>query len=141
MSAHLNDVLWSSDEEDVQVSPKTPNEQHRRQLDLFASDSEEEREETECGKEEEEGEILLSCACGKVSLELVSEPVLRLECCCKDCRRGLQVCHEKGGPVPPAVPSLVYFPNLVKVVRGQSWLENHMLKQGYCTERVTATCW
>ena len=72
MSAHLNDVLWSSDEEDVQVSPKAPNEQHRRQLDLFASDSEEEREETECGKEEEEGKQGVGEILSQMMMEMTS---------------------------------------------------------------------
>ena len=107
MSADFNDVLWSS--EDEEVAPKARPEEKalgvKKQHDLWNTDSEEEDGEAvpqskdvtlACASESAAGDadlqdITLTCKCGKVSLGFVSEPVLRLECCCLDCRRGLQV--------------------------------------------------
>ena len=40
----------------------------------------------------------LRCMCGQVRLNFPQPAVLRRECCCVDCRKGLRLCIERGGP-------------------------------------------
>ncbi|KAJ1434714.1 hypothetical protein B484DRAFT_282711 [Ochromonadaceae sp. CCMP2298] len=82
----------------------------------------------------------LSCVCGETSIHLPGKPVLRYECCCCDCRRGLAVCQERGGAKPPLVPDLLYFPNRLQVISGKDHLRCFTLLKGYPTRRVVAVC-
>eukprot|EP00747_Dinoflagellata_sp_TGD_P130137 gnl/TRDRNA2_/TRDRNA2_174788_c1_seq4.p1 gnl/TRDRNA2_/TRDRNA2_174788_c1~~gnl/TRDRNA2_/TRDRNA2_174788_c1_seq4.p1 ORF type:complete len:206 (+),score=25.86 gnl/TRDRNA2_/TRDRNA2_174788_c1_seq4:47-664(+) len=85
----------------------------------------------------------LQCVCQSVEIVLSSPPVQRFLCCCCDCRRGLSWCTEQGGPSQPAVPGvpdLVYFPNELAVSRGANKLAAFVLREGYPTKRIVATC-
>ena len=89
----------------------------------------------------------LVCDCGAVRVSLALAAVHRNQCCCVDCRKGIRFCTEQGGaPVrsetgvddPPA--DLLYFPNAVKVVSGSEHLKCFVIKSGFCTKRVIASC-
>jgi hypothetical protein len=82
----------------------------------------------------------LTCKCQKVEISIAAPPVNRLECCCRDCRKGLAWCASKGGPPPPPVPDLVYFPNAIRVDMGMKHLKCYLIKQAYNTRRVVAQC-
>ena len=82
----------------------------------------------------------LSCVCGETSLYLPGRSVLRYQCCCCDCRRGLAVCTENGGPPYPPAPDLLYFPNRLQVLQGVDHLRCFTLLDGYPTRRIVATC-
>jgi hypothetical protein len=75
-----------------------------------------------------------------VELSIAALPVNRLECCCRDCRKGLAWCTSKGGPPPPPVPDLVYFPNAIRVDKGVEHLGCYLIKKEYNTRRVVAKC-
>ena len=82
----------------------------------------------------------LTCSCGQVEFNLPCRSVLRFECCCCDCRKGHELCHAKGGPAPPPVPDLVYYPNALMVERGHEHLRCFTIQEGFPTRRVVATC-
>lgn len=84
----------------------------------------------------------ISCDCRQVKIAIRSEPVTRYECCCMDCRKGLQWCTEQGGPIPnhAYIADLAYFPNHLKVMSGKDMLRTYLIKKQYNTQRVVATC-
>jgi hypothetical protein len=91
-----------------------------------------------CGAE---GDVtFLSCQCGKVEISLPSKSIQRYRCCCCDCRKGLEFFTAKGGPAPPAVPDLVYYPNVLMVCEGHAHLRCFTLQNGFPTRRVYAAC-
>jgi hypothetical protein len=89
----------------------------------------------------------LLCSCGQVRIHLALAAVHRNQCCCVDCRKGIRWCVEQGGPPvrsdtaledPPA--DLLYFPNALSVVRGEEHLKCFVLKSGFPTKRLVASC-
>jgi hypothetical protein len=83
----------------------------------------------------------ISCQCGQVSVSVFAPPLRRLQCCCIDCRYGLQWCAEEGGPAPKTIPAdLVYFPNALRVDHGLDLLKCLLIKEGYNTRRIVASC-
>ena len=59
----------------------------------------------------------VTCACGACELWLAHPPILRLECCCVDCRASIAQCTAAAGCPPPACEpvDVVYFPNRLRV--------------------------
>ena len=93
----------------------------------------------ECG--EEFDTTFLSCQCGKVEISLPSKSIQRFRCCCCDCRKGMEYFHTaKGGPAPPSVPDLVYYPNVLMVCEEHAHLRCFTLQKGFPTRRVYAAC-
>ena len=93
----------------------------------------------ECGVESDTA--FLSCQCGKVEISLPNKSIQRYRCCCCDCRKGLEYFHTaKGGPAPPAIPDLVYYPNVLMVCEGHSHLRCFTLQKGFPTRRIYAAC-
>lgn len=82
----------------------------------------------------------LCCNCGEVVISTALPPTYRTECCCVDCRKALKWCESRGGRNPPPLVDLLYFPNALKVDRGRDRLCCYLLKKGYDTRRVVATC-
>ena len=90
----------------------------------------------------------LRCVCGQVRLNFPQPAVLRRECCCVDCRKGLRWCVERGGPPvrsdcaetsdPPA--DLLYYPNALSIDSGSANLKCYVIKSGFPTKRVVASC-
>jgi hypothetical protein len=91
------------------------------------------------GRGENDGSWL-TCKCKKVELNIPLRSVLRFECCCCDCRKGHEMCHRQGGPLPPALPDVVYYPNLLMVAHGREHLRCFTIQAGFPTRRVVATC-
>ena len=84
----------------------------------------------------------LSCVCQKTKIVVAHSPIARLECCCMDCRKGVDWCRalrEKKSSLS-LMADLVYFPNWIQVVSGQDNLKPYLIKEGYDTVRVVATC-
>lgn len=90
----------------------------------------------------ESGGAFLSCACEAVQLSIPADckAILRFECCCCDCRKGLGVHSGNGAPRPPAVPDLVYYPNVLMATEGREHLRCFQLQEGYPTRRLVAAC-
>lgn len=90
----------------------------------------------------ESGGGFLSCACGATTITIPTDckSILRYQCCCVDCRKGLAVFGSRGAPPPPRVPDLVYFPNILHVDTGRENLRCFVLKAGFPTRRLVATC-
>ena len=82
----------------------------------------------------------MRCCCGDVEMRMPCKSVQRFECCCCDCYKGLRWCYEQGGPEPPVLPDLVYYPNALMLTRGRSRLRCFTIQQGFPTRRVVATC-
>ena len=83
----------------------------------------------------------LSCRCGKVEISLPFKSILRYECCCCDCRKGLAFFHtSKGGPTPPTIPDIVYYPNLLMVMSGRSLLRCFTIAKQFPSRRIYASC-
>jgi len=82
----------------------------------------------------------LKCKCGTVAIHLRLPPVLRYECCCVDCRKGLATCAVLRREPPPALSDNVFFPNALTVVSGTAKLRCLVIKRHYPTRRVVASC-
>jgi hypothetical protein len=83
----------------------------------------------------------LSCVCRTAMISLAALPIERVQCCCLDCRKGIDWCAEQGGPPgSTSLADLVYVPNSLCVVSGRERLVPYMIKEGYNTVRVVATC-
>ena len=89
----------------------------------------------------EGSQFFLNCACGKVSLSIPCKSILRYECCCCDCRKGLHWFHEtKGGPPPPQVADIVYYSNILMATEGRELLRCFTLQDDFPSRRVYASC-
>ena len=90
----------------------------------------------------------LSCRCGQVLIELPKPPVRRLECCCIDCRNAFGWCAAQSNkntsahnePPVPLINDAVYFPNALRVTKGQDQLKCYQIRKGYDTRRIVACC-
>lgn len=84
----------------------------------------------------------LTCTCGEVVLSLAGPPLNRLECCCMDCKKALHWCHStlRGPELTTAYVDLVYYPNCFQIEQGGEFLDVYMIKEGYSTKRIVATC-
>lgn len=87
----------------------------------------------------------LSCACGRVHLEVASKQIISVECCCNSCR-------EAGARLQalPAAPPLLgsngttryvlYRKDRVRFLQGAELLKEFRLSPEAPTRRIVATC-
>ena len=90
-------------------------------------------------------ERIASCACGRVRLKLMGEPILSAACCCSDCQAGGRLIEAR--PDAPAIrdefggtPYLIYRDDRFACVAGAEALEGIKLSEGAPTTRYVATC-
>ena len=88
---------------------------------------------------------LVRCACGKVELELLGEPVISVVCHCDDCQAGSSIIEALPGA--PAIldsgrgtPYALYRNDRVTCTRGEELLEAYKLKPDSTTNRMVAGC-
>lgn len=87
----------------------------------------------------------LSCACGKVHLEVDDAPIVSTECCCNSCREAAARMRALPGAPPllqptGATPFVLYRKDRVRFVSGAEHLKEFRLKPDSSTRRVVATC-
>lgn len=84
----------------------------------------------------------LECQCKQVIISLPGPPINRLECCCVDCKFGVEWCQKKlkGPALETTYVDLAYWPNCLQVEEGGEHMEVFKIKAGYVTSRVIATC-
>lgn len=92
----------------------------------------------------------LSCCCQQTKISFAALPIKRLECCCVDCRKGIDWCIEQqqkqqqqntqSTVTSSVISDLVYFPNLLQVTTGKELLKAYKIKENYNTLRIVATC-
>jgi hypothetical protein len=82
----------------------------------------------------------LLCRCEQVDITIPNKPLNRLECCCTDCRKGLEWCATKANQPLPVLNDAIYFANAVQVNKGMDKMTCYMIKEGYNTRRIVATC-
>jgi hypothetical protein len=90
-------------------------------------------------------ERMASCACGKVRLKALGEPILSAACCCSDCQAAGRLIEarphaavirdEFGG-----TPYLIYRDDRFACVAGADALEGIKLSEEATTTRYVATC-
>jgi hypothetical protein len=90
-------------------------------------------------------ERMASCACGRVQLRAVGEPILSAACCCSDCQAAGRLIEarphaavirdEFGG-----TPYLIYRDDRFTCVAGAEALEGIKLSEAATTTRYVATC-
>jgi hypothetical protein len=88
---------------------------------------------------------LASCACGRVELQLLGEPITCVVCYCDDCQEGARQIEALPGAPPVQDPDggtgcLVYRKDRVTCGRGASYLRPHKIKDASVTNRMVATC-
>lgn len=84
----------------------------------------------------------LTCSCGEVVVSLPGPALNRVESCDVDWRKAVEwvVSNLKGPTVDPPYLDLAYFPNVLQVEQGGEMLDVFLLKEGYNTKRVVASC-
>ena len=90
-------------------------------------------------------ERMASCACGRVQLKLVGEPILSAACCCSDCQAGGRLIEARPHAAPirdefGGTPYLIYRDDRFACVAGEDALEGIKLSDGAPTTRYVATC-
>lgn len=86
------------------------------------------------------------CVCGKVSLTFTSlEPLVRLECGCRDCRQAREFEATRGGPKSHSpLSTLAYFPNDITLDQSiedvSEIIEVVTLREGGRSSRLVARC-
>ena len=90
-------------------------------------------------------ERMASCACGRVQLKLVGEPILSAACCCTDCQAGGRLIEARPHAAPirdefGGTPYLIYRDDRFACVAGEDALEGIKLSDGAPTTRYVATC-
>jgi len=86
-----------------------------------------------------------SCACGRVQLKLVGEPILSAACCCSDCQAAGRLIEARPGAAPirdefGGTPYLIYRDDRFACVAGAEALEGVKLSEAATTTRYVATC-
>lgn len=87
----------------------------------------------------------LSCACGKVHLEVRAAPILAAECYCNSCRDAGERLHAlPGAPVVVGANGSTHFvlyrKDRISITQGKNLLRNFRLGPEAQTRRVIATC-
>jgi len=83
----------------------------------------------------------ISCFCGKVNLEMSNgRPRRVLECCCVDCFQHLEWASSKGGPQAPTIPTLSYWDNDLKLIKGEHLLQVVILRADGRSQRLISRC-
>lgn len=85
------------------------------------------------------------CACGRVRLRLVGEPIASAACCCSDCQAGGRLIEALPGAAPirdefGGSPYLVYRDDRFARQAGGELLDGIKLSDGAPTTRYVATC-
>jgi hypothetical protein len=83
------------------------------------------------------------CRCGECEIRFAGSKsaVLRVDCCCIDCRRAAVWSTQHGGTASDTLPcDLTYWANDLVVVKGNSKLQATALGATYLSTRVTAIC-
>eukprot|EP00747_Dinoflagellata_sp_TGD_P193822 gnl/TRDRNA2_/TRDRNA2_60514_c0_seq1.p2 gnl/TRDRNA2_/TRDRNA2_60514_c0~~gnl/TRDRNA2_/TRDRNA2_60514_c0_seq1.p2 ORF type:complete len:198 (-),score=10.81 gnl/TRDRNA2_/TRDRNA2_60514_c0_seq1:120-665(-) len=83
------------------------------------------------------------CACGSAEIELLStRPCACVQCCCCDCYHAFIWGESKGGPESPAVVDASYWPNDLRVDRGEFVAaKNKAASTGTaCSVRIFSKC-
>ena len=84
---------------------------------------------------------IISCFCGKVSFEMSNgRPRRVLECCCVDCFQHLEWASSRGGPQAPTIPTLSYWDNDIKLIKGESLLQVIILRAEGRSRRLISRC-
>ena len=86
-----------------------------------------------------------ACACGRVQLRLVGEPILSAACCCSDCQAAGRLIEARPGAAPirdevGATPYLIYRDDRFACVAGAEALEAVRLSDTAPTTRYVAAC-
>ncbi|THD55547.1 hypothetical protein [Phenylobacterium sp.] len=86
-----------------------------------------------------------SCACGRVRLRVVGEPIAVAACCCTDCQAGGRMIEALPGAAPirdafGGTPYLTYRNDRFVCETGAEALEGIKLSEGAPTTRFVATC-
>lgn len=90
-------------------------------------------------------DLILTCPCGRTTIEVVGAPILTASCCCQSCQAaGRQFEAAPGAPqvVRPdgGTDYCLYRKDRVRVARGDEYLEERRLTPSSPTRRVVATC-
>lgn len=86
-----------------------------------------------------------SCACGRVRLKAVGEPILSAACCCSDCQAAGRLIEARPGAAAirdeyGGTPYLIYRDDRFACVAGAEALEGVKLSEGAPTTRYVAAC-
>ncbi|MFQ3231598.1 GFA family protein [Reinekea sp.] len=87
----------------------------------------------------------LNCQCGTVSISVISQPIMSVECLCTDCQKaGALLQHRKGAPtiLKPnhSTGFVMYRKDRVEFLAGQDKLKSLTLNEDSKTRRVIASC-
>ena len=90
-------------------------------------------------------ERMASCACGRVQVKVVGEPILSAACCCSDCQaagRLIEALPNAAAIREPSggTPYLIYRDDRFTCVAGAEALEGIKLSDAAPTTRYVATC-
>ena len=90
-------------------------------------------------------ERIASCACGRVQLLAVGEPILSAACCCSDCQAAGRLIEALPNAAPirdevGGTPYLIYRDDRIACVAGAEALEGIKLSDAATTTRYVATC-
>ncbi len=81
------------------------------------------------------------CFCGNVNFEMSNgRPRRVLECCCVDCFQHLEWASSKGGPIAPKIPTLSYWDNDLKLIKGEHLLQVVILRAEGRSRRLISKC-
>ena len=87
----------------------------------------------------------LSCACGKLRLEVRQAPIITAECHCNSCRDAAErMARLPGAPAVIGAQGSTHFvlyrKDRVTIIEGREWLRNFRLGPEAQTRRVIASC-
>ena len=90
-------------------------------------------------------DIRAACACGRVELMLIGNPIVTSVCYCDDCQAGArQLAALPGAPLlageDGGTAYVLFAKDRVRCVTGNSLLKSYKLKHESVTNRVVATC-
>jgi len=87
----------------------------------------------------------LTCACGRVALEVRGEPIVSVECLCTDCQKAGSFLQSLPGAPPVldrngATRFVLHRKDRIRCASGRELLREHRLSNDSPTRRVVATC-
>jgi hypothetical protein len=90
-------------------------------------------------------DMMASCSCGSVELEVIGPPIASVVCYCDDCQEGSRQIEALPHARPVQDPDggtayIVYRKDRVRCSRGALLLKGHKIREKSATNRVVATC-